>query len=129
MLPTVAAYSAPCYLPPNPMPPQPPPSPSADEVVTALRAAAATGLSVHERAQGNLIALGYDIQDVCELLVECELAELVKHEPDHDHPRRNDYIAVLRIEVEGEPLPFYVKVALHLPEMSKGMLLSFKLWS
>ena len=74
-------------------------------------------------------SLGYDAEGVCELLTDCNIGELAKHEPDYEYPRRQAYIAVMRIELDGEPLPLYVKVALRLPEMTTGTLLSFHLWT
>jgi hypothetical protein len=102
--------------------------PSDGDVLAALRLVATTrALRVHPRVRPYFVALGYDVQSVCELLAECEPSELIANEPDDGG--RNDRIAIVEIAVEGEPLPFYVKIALHLPEMSTGLLLSFKLRS
>lgn len=106
---------------------QPPPSFTDDEVVKALRAVGAKGLEVHPRAQASLDALGYDVNDVSGWVAECDVSELVKHELDYEYPKRPDYIAVLSIHIEGEPLPFYVKIALRLPEMIKGRLISLRI--
>lgn len=105
----------------------PPPTPSDTELLVALRHAAGTRRIGVERgeAKNYLDALGYDIQAVCELLADCEDDDLIGNEPDDRG--RNDRIAKLVIHVEGERLPFYIKVALHLPDMASGLLLSFKL--
>ena len=109
---------------------QPPPSFSDDEVVKALRAAGAKGLMVHPRAQSVLNALQqYDISDVSEWVAECVASELHKHELDYDYPARQDYIAVLNIHLPGEPLAFYVKIALQLPHLAPGKLISLRLWT
>ena len=103
-----------------------PSAPTDAEIIEALRAAAAKGLNVHPRVQPDLIRLHYDIEDVSEYVSDCDISELEKHEPDDKG--RSDYIAVLKIEVEDEPFPFYVKVALDWPDMKRGKLLSFKYW-
>ena len=104
-----------------------PSSPSDAEVITALRAAAARGLVVHPRVQPDIRQLDYDVADICELIAQCGTHEIVKHEPDYD-PDRNDYIVVLKIEIDESPYALYVKVALHLPHMARGKLLAFKEW-
>lgn len=81
----------------------------------------------HSRCQGHLRALGYDLQTVAELIAECSADELDKHALDDQYPSRKCYIVVLDIHVTGESRPFYVKVALLLPELESGYLLSFHL--
>lgn len=114
-------------LPCKPVAGQSPPSFTDDEVVRALRAVGTKGLRAHPRVQSYLVTLGYDIVDVSELVAECEVGELIDHGLDDKYPERQDYIAVLEIHATGEPLPFYVKIALPLPDLATGMLLSFKL--
>src|SRR4051812_1006014 len=99
-----------------------------DKVLDALRNAAAEGLSVSRRCQTDLNKYEYDIDDVCDLLADCTEAEIHKHEYDELYPEREDYMVIVRLELEAEPFPFYVKVALHLPEMVSGRLVSFKFW-
>jgi hypothetical protein len=106
-----------------------PPTPSDDEVLEVLRAVAGRGLTQSRPANDDLIKYQYDIEGVEELLRECTLSEIHKHEPDHDYPNRNDYVVVLKIALDEEPQPFYVKVALHLPDMTNGRLLSFHYWN
>jgi hypothetical protein len=84
-------------------------------------------LTVHPRCQDDIDDLDYDIDDILALLGACDLSELQKHGPDDKG--RPDWIAVLRIQPAGEPVPFYVKVALAMPELSRGRLLSFKIRS
>lgn len=105
-----------------------PTSPSDEEVVAALRVVGAgKRLTADPRVQPYFVALRYDLEDVVDWIADCELDELHHHEPDDKG--RNDYIAFLKIYAEDEPLPFYVKIALHLPEMTSGKLLSFKPWT
>jgi hypothetical protein len=97
-------------------------------VVAALRIVGASKrLTVAPRVQPYFVTLGYDVEDVLDWISDCELDELDDHEPDDGG--RNDYIAFLKIFAEDEPLPLYVKIALHLPEMTSGKLLSFKPWT
>ena len=42
-----------------------------------------------------------------------------------NYPEHYDYIVVFEIDLEDEPIPFYVKVALHLPDLTDGELMSF----
>jgi hypothetical protein len=105
-----------------------PASPSDDQVVAALRIVGADrSLTVAERVQPYFVTLHYDLEDVHDWIADCDLSDLAKHEPDDQG--RSDYIAVLKIYVEGEPLPFYVKIALHLPDMTSGKLISFHFWT
>lgn len=106
-----------------------PPNPSDDEVIAALRIAAAAGLGQSRPAENDLQKYDYDLQGVCELIAECTVDEIHKHELDDGYPERNYYIVVLNVELDDEPQPFYVKVALDLPEMKTGRLLSFKYWN
>lgn len=102
--------------------------PSDEQVIAALRNVGSTKrLTVAERVQPYFVALGYDLEDVADWISDCELDELYHHEPDDKG--RNDHVAVLKIYAEDELLPFYVKIALQLPEMSSGRLLSFKPWT
>ena len=105
-----------------------PPRINTPDVLNALRNAAAEGLSVSRRCQSYLDKYLYEIDDVCDLLAECTEDEIHKHEYDDQYPERQDYIVVVRLELDDEPFPFYVKVALHLPDMASGRLVSFKFW-
>lgn len=103
--------------------------PTDAEVLNALRRVGRSGsVSVGNiRAQRDMGALNYSIEDVCDLLAECRDWELKKNEPHRDPDRPMDRIAVLEIQPEGEPVPFYVKVALELPGLENGDLISFHL--
>jgi hypothetical protein len=105
-----------------------PVSPSDEQVVAALRIVGATKrLTVAQRVQPYFVTLGYDLEDVADWISDCEQDELHRHEPDDKG--RSDHVAVLKIYAEEELLPFYVKIALQLPEMTSGKLLSFKPWT
>ncbi len=98
------------------------------EVLDRLRAAAQRGLEVDRKGDNDLTKYGYDIDGVSELLVQCSDEELWKHELSEHYPEKNDYAVVLKIELEEELHPFYVKVALHLPTLESGELVSFHWW-
>lgn len=68
------------------------------------------------------------MQGVNELVAECPNEELWDHEVSDNYPDYNDYIAILKVELEDERVPFYVKVALALPDLSCGELMSFHPW-
>jgi hypothetical protein len=99
-----------------------------DEVIHSLRQAARRGLTHTRQGEADLLKYGCDIQDVCELVADCTVGELNKHELSQNYPDYNDYIAVLKIDLEGEKDPFYVKVALSLPDLKCGELMSFHPW-
>lgn len=97
-------------------------------MVTLVRSAASRGLAVTRKAQGELDRYGIDIGVVCDLLASTRLDELRAHGPSDRFPEFAEYVCVLRIELEDEPVPFYVKVALPLPAMTSGTLLAFHTW-
>lgn len=102
------------------------PSTSNISMMDRLReTAAARGICVHGRAQYELDDAGFDADGVCELLRECQNSELHKNEPDKD-PNRPFRILELRIPLDDGD--YYVKVALKLPRLSTGILLSFRPW-
>lgn len=108
--------------------------PTKAQVVAALKLAAAPGcLSVgSRRCQQDLLRLGVDVETVAEWIREdCETEALYAHEPDQqpgrNAPEPDDHMAMLRID-DGEDY-FYAKVALRLPELSPGRLISFHEWT
>lgn len=102
------------------------PRPTDAQVIAALKRAAAPGcLVVARRCQGYLLVAGEDQETVSELIADCRVEELVKHCTDNN-PARQDYIAVLRMHNGTEDC--YVKVALRLPDLHPGRLISFKPW-
>lgn len=108
-----------------------PPQLSKWEVVAKLKwIAAKRQVRIHDRCQGTMYALGYDLEDVLDILTTCDVAEIDKHEPDYD-PTRTDYIVVLDIEIESDriqPDRIYLKVALAVPELNFGTVIQFRLW-
>ena len=104
------------------------PSFTDSDVLARLRDAAARGLTHTRQAGNDLFKYGWDIQSVNELLKECSEDELHCHELSDHYPEHNDYVVILKIDLEGERHPFYVKVALHLPNLESGELLSFHEW-
>ena len=104
-----------------------PPDLTKDQVVQIVRRVVCrSDFYAKGRCQEYFRALDYDLETVIELLAECTTAELVKHELDDEYPTRPYYIAEFDIDVEGDSGPLYVKVALRLPELESGYLLSFK---
>lgn len=69
----------------------------------------------------------YDNEGVMSIIAECDHSELDQSEPDKD-VTRNDWIAVLKVELEEEEMPIYLKVALKRPELRFGLVLAFKPW-
>ena len=106
----------------------PVPSFSDAEVIARLRRAAQRGLSHSRNGDTDLLKYGFNIEGANELIAECSEKELNKHELSDRYPEYNDYIVVLKIDLEGERHPFYVKVALRLPDLESGELLSFHEW-
>jgi hypothetical protein len=106
----------------------PPPSFTDEYVLSCLRAAAGRGLTHTRQGQADLLAYDWDMEDINELIKACSEDELNRHELSDSYPKFNDYIVVLKVDLEGERRPFYVKVALALPDLSSGELLSFHEW-
>jgi hypothetical protein len=106
-------------------PPPSIPSFSNAQVLAALKSAAAIGLTQTRNGETDLMKFGYDILGVAELLCDCTESEIDKHEISDRYPEYQDYIVVLDIDLEGEQVPFYVKVALSLPDLEAGELMSF----
>lgn len=98
------------------------------QVLDALRAAARRGLTQTRQADGDLFVWKYDMEGVNELLAECPDEELQDHELSDSYPAFNDYIVILKVNLEDERVPFYVKVALTLPNLEPGELMSFHPW-
>ena len=98
------------------------------QVLGALRAAARHGLTQTRQGEGDVLRWGWDMEAVNDLLVECEDSELHEHGLSDHYPEYNDYIVILKVELEDEPHPFYVKVALALPNLTPGELMSFHPW-
>lgn len=94
------------------------------EVLTALRSAVSRRLEHTRNADSDLLKFGYDLEGVEELIAACTDDELHDHEVSHYYPRFYDYIAELKIDLEDEYVPFYVKVALHMKDTESGCTLS-----
>jgi hypothetical protein len=106
----------------------PPPRPTNEEVVEIVRRVVCrSDFYARGRCQKYFRMLNYPLEAVIDLLAECTTDELVKHELDYDYPDRPYYIAEFDVHDDAEPLPFYIKVALLLPDMESGYLLSFHL--
>jgi hypothetical protein len=107
-----------------------PPCPAFSDAVVLerLRAAALRGLTQSRQGADDLLDAGYDIKAVNELVSKCPDHSLNKHELSYRYPEYNDYMVVLKLDIEGESRPFYVKVALHLPALQSGELVSFHEW-
>lgn len=102
--------------------------PSAAELVALIRRLAeGKALTIHPRCQDDADDLDYDLEDIAALLACLDPSELHKHEMDNKG--RSDYVAVLRIQPSGEPRPFYVKIAIRIPALKRGRILSFKTWT
>ena len=108
----------------------PPPTFTDAQILDALRRAAGRGLTHTRQGEADVFEWGYDIQGVNELVAGCTAKELSDggHELSDKYPDFNDYIAWLKVDLEGERKPFYVKVALSLPDLGSGELMSFHPW-
>ncbi len=102
------------------------PSFSDEYVIERLQQAALKGLTATRKAQKEIFGR-FDLKDINDLCANCLLEELDKHEPS-ENPGFFEYIVVLKMELEDEPRPFYVKVALKLPDLNGGELISFHEW-
>lgn len=98
------------------------------QVLAALREAAKRGLDQTRQGGGDVFDWGYDMQGVNELIADCEDSELHESCLSDNYPEHNDWIAILKVPLEGEAKPFYVKVALRLPRLKSGELMSFHPW-
>jgi hypothetical protein len=98
------------------------------QVLAALRDAARRALTQTRQAESDLYDWGYDMEGVNELLAECPSEELFEHELSDNYPTFNDYVVKLKVNLEDERVPFYVKVALSLPNLYHGELMSFHPW-
>lgn len=96
-------------------------------IAAIRRLAGAKAILIHPRCQSDIDDLGYDIEDVASVLANCVDHEIHKHEPDDGG--RPWYAVVLKVHLDGEPLPFYVKVVLKEPDLGRATLLSFKIWN
>lgn len=82
-------------------------------------------LTILARCHGRLEYLKIDKDAICERLKTVTVGDIDKHEPD-DKGRRC-WVVVMILDMPGESLPFYAKVALLLPDMVRATLVSFKL--
>jgi hypothetical protein len=98
------------------------------QVLAALREAAGRGLTQTRQGEGDVFDWGYDMDGVNELIANCFDSELHEHCLSDNYPDFNDYIVILKVDLEGERQPFYVKVALSLPALEYGELMSFHPW-
>lgn len=98
------------------------------QVLAALREAARRGLTQTRQAAADVYKWEYDIQGVNELISDCFDSELHEHDLSDNYPDFNDYIVILKVDLESERQPFYVKVALSLPALEHGELMSFHPW-
>lgn len=98
------------------------------QVLAALRDAARRGLTQTRQGEADVFDWGYDMDGVNELIAGCEDAELHEHCLSDNYPEFNDYIVILKVDLENERQLFYVKVALSLPALEHGELMSFHPW-
>lgn len=105
-----------------------PPIFTVDELLAALKAAAKIGLTQTRNGESDLTKFDYDIGGVQALLCECVRSEIHQHSLSDRYPEFQDYVVILKLELEGERVPFYVKVALCLPKLMPGELMSFHPW-
>lgn len=99
-----------------------------EEVIARTRAAAGRGLDVTKKAENELIGYGYDLEEVEDILIVCTDPQLHEHHVSENYPEFNDYIAIFKIRLEGERHPFYIKIAIYLPDMENAELISFHEW-
>lgn len=91
------------------------------------RAAGASRLELVPRCDEQARALGYDAEEVMDVIANfVELDDVVLCEHD-DQPMRPFHVMAFQVEVEERSPPFYIKVALWLPELERGRVLSFHL--
>lgn len=98
------------------------------QVLAALREAARRGLTQTRQGEADVFDWGYDMDGVNELIADCLDSELHEHCLSDNYPDFNDYIVILKVDLEGEQQRFYVKVALSLPALEHGELMSFHPW-
>lgn len=94
----------------------------------AVQGAARAGrLTLALRCEEPMRALGYDAASVMEILAEMvEQRDVVTCEPCDD-PKRHCHVMAFEVAFEDEPVPIYIKVALQLPNLLDGTVLSFHL--
>jgi hypothetical protein len=81
---------------------------------------------MHPRCQLDADDLDYDLEDIAALVACLDQSEVQEHALDDKG--RPDLIVIMRIHPSGEPVPFYIKLALRIPALSPGRILSFKTW-
>jgi hypothetical protein len=113
------------------MPGTNPPRLTVKQVVQPVqRVASRSDFHAKRRCEAGFQRFGYDIDSVAAWLCECEERELNKHGLDDEFPDRPYYIASFKMRVHGDDnSPYYVKVAMLLPELESGYLLSFHEWT
>lgn len=116
---------------------RPPPASSfsfTDEyAVAALKAAARRGLTETRQGHGDLFKWGWDLKSVEDQIMyspdDVLLDELDGHQVSENYPAFFEYVVVLKWDLEEHRQPFYVKVALGLPDLKTGgELMSFHPW-
>jgi hypothetical protein len=97
------------------------------EMFRAVQQAASAGrLTLTPKCDEDVRALEYDAEFAIDVVANVvELGDVILCEPDDSN--RPYHVMAFGVELEGEPVPLYVKVALRLPELDRGRLLSFHL--
>lgn len=98
------------------------------EMFEAVKVAArGNQLTLSRSCDSDVRRLGYDAEFAIGVVAEVvEIGDVVLCEPD-DKPERPYHMMAFEVELEEEPVPFYVKVGLCLPDLSSGRLVSFHL--
>lgn len=94
------------------------------QALNCLRGAARRGLRTTLKADDEMYERRYTIVQVNEIIATCADGDFWDQQPSK-LPTKNDLMVMLKKKLEGERVPFYIKVALALPDLSTGTLISF----